>query len=199
MNPFKKFWEKYKKKSLIAKLLDVLLIVFLILVINPSTRPLFQQAIIELGITPSGVNETDELTVGEEFYDWKLKTATGDIVTPQKDKVYFINFWATWCPPCVAELPYIEKLSQRMADNRDVEVITIVSESNEKIDNFMNKKGYDFKYYFQQSAPPATIRKTSIPSTFIIDKNGIIKLDKVGAYKWSGDDIVNLLTELSNE
>ncbi|MCT4638001.1 MAG: TlpA family protein disulfide reductase [Bacteroidales bacterium] len=199
MKFFKNFWEKYKKKSLIAKILDVLLIALLVMVINPSTRPLFQQAIIELGITPSGMNETDELTVGEEFYDWKLKTASGEIINLQKDKVYFINFWATWCPPCVAELPYIEKLTKRMADNRDVEVITIVSESNEKIDNFMNNKGYSFKYYFQQSVVPANIRKSSIPSTFIIDKSGVIKLDKVGAYKWSGDDIVNLLTKLSKE
>ncbi len=195
----KRFWEKYKKKSLISKILDIVLIVFLIMVINPSTRPLFQQAIIELGIMPSGVNKTDEQTVGKEFYDWKLKTPEGNIITPQKGKVYFINFWATWCPPCVAELPYIEKLSTIMANNTNVEIITVVTETNEKIKNFMSTKDYSFKYYLKYSAEPASIRKSSIPSTFIIDKNGVIKLDKVGAYKWSGNDIVDLLTELSNE
>ena len=114
-----------------------------------------------------------------------------------KGKVVFVNNWASWCPPCIAEMPSIQKLKNKLADVDVAFVMVAFDEDREKAKKFMTKRNFDFEIYFPgQDYPFVT---SSIPATFILDKKGNIVSEHVGMADYSGDDIVSKLKALANE
>lgn len=100
-----------------------------------------------------------------------------------KGKVIFLNFWATWCPPCRQEMPYIEKLYNEYKEKgADVAILGVASpnvgkEGNEEyIKEFLNKEGYTFPVLFDEGGKLSMQYGISaLPTTFIIDKEGYVK------------------------
>jgi len=201
MNFFKIKIEEYKKKSKLSKFFDILLLVILLMVLIPSTRVKIQQLILNIGITSSGKIENSNITVPASFYNWQLVSSKGVTINMQqfKNKVVFINFWATWCPPCVAELPYIDDLNSKFENNSNVVIITVVNESFDKVNSFMIKRNFSFDVFQNRSGLPLLLNKSSIPTTFVIDKEGQLVLEKTGSYKWNSQQIVDFIKELSNK
>jgi DsbE subfamily thiol:disulfide oxidoreductase len=97
------------------------------------------------------------------------------------EKVLFINFWATWCPPCRSEMPSIQEIHE---ENRDeVKVLAVnVKESRTKVSEFINKEGYDFTVLLDKTGEVAnTYLVRGIPKTVVVDKRGVIKAVHVGS------------------
>lgn len=119
-------------------------------------------------------------------YNWELKGLnTTDVnFSAFKGKVVFLNFWATWCPPCVAELPYIQSFYNDYKNK-----VVFISLSNEKwseINSFFKQNKYDFPVYQNKNTTLKDLPTvSSIPRTFIIDKKGNIRIDKTGAADWN--------------
>lgn len=113
-----------------------------------------------------------------------------------KNKVIFINLWATWCPPCIAEMPSIQKLHSNYKE--EVIFLMVSNEPFEKTNRFKEAKGFDFLVYRPKSIPKAIYGK-SIPKTLIIDSKGNIKIEKTGAVNWNSNKIKTLLDELLDE
>ncbi len=91
-----------------------------------------------------------------------------------RGKVIFMNFWATWCPPCIAEMPFINKLYQQI-DNKDIVFVMISTDGNlEKVRNFIKKKDFSFPVYLLDGPLPKEFHSNVIPTTFIISKEGTI-------------------------
>lgn len=100
-----------------------------------------------------------------------------------KGKVVFLNFWATWCPPCVGEMPHIEELyKEYKSSDEDVIILGVAipnigrEGSKEDITEFLNSNGYTFPVVFDNTAE--VIEQYGIsafPTTYIIDKEGNIK------------------------
>lgn len=114
-----------------------------------------------------------------------------------RGKVLFVNNWASWCPPCIAEMPSIHELKSKLK-GVDVEFVMVsFDEDREKAMKIMTKRNFDFNIYFAgQEYPFAT---SSIPATFIIDKKGNTVMEHVGMADYSSDDIANQLKALANE
>lgn len=99
-----------------------------------------------------------------------------------KGKTIFLNFWATWCPPCREEMPYIDELYKEYNENKDDVVILGVSTPNvgregstEHVKNFLEKEKYSFPVVFDEKSPMVfEYGINAFPSTFIIDKEGYI-------------------------
>ena len=117
--------------------------------------------------------------------DFELVDQYGDThsLSDYKGKIIFLNFWATWCPPCKAELPYIEELYQEYSAQNDSEVIflgvTFPEFGNEQdiegITTFLEENGYTYPTLMDEGA---TLMQqyyiTAYPTTFIIDKGGYV-------------------------
>jgi len=119
-------------------------------------------------------------------YNWKLKGLNTPNInfSDLKGKVIFLNFWATWCPPCVAELPSIQSFYNDYKN--DVAFVFISNENWSEIDAYFKEKEYDFPVYQgHRSLLKDLPLVNSIPRTFIIDKNGSIRTDKSGAANWN--------------
>ena len=150
-----------------------------------------------LSFSPSEVAVEDRETL--ETYNWQLATPQGELVnlSASEGKVVLINFWATWCPPCVAEMPSLQNLYSEYGDRVDFYLVSV--ESKEKIEVFMEKKGYDFPVYIPKQRIPPSIRGNSLPTTYVIAKDGQIMVDKVGAADWDTDKTKALIDRLLND
>jgi peroxiredoxin len=133
--------------------------------------------------------------------DFTLVTLDGKSVTlsDYRGKIVFLNFWATWCPPCVREMPSMENLHRAMK-NHDFAIlaVSIDMKSTYHVKSFIEKRKYSFPIMHDVSKDVARSYVVSgIPTTFIIDKKGVIEERLVGGRMWDSDKVVNYFKMLS--
>ena len=173
----------------------IFLVVILLLIIPQTRQPI--QIFLQKGlamISPSVVNEKNRIALTD--YNWQLVDENGSAYNfnNAKGKVVLVNFWATWCPPCIAEMPSMEKLYK---DYKDEVVFLLVSnESQEVVSKFKEKNDYEFLVHASLTPNPKLLEASSIPRTFILDKQGHIVIDKTGAADWNSDKVRKVLDDL---
>lgn len=108
--------------------------------------------------------------------DFNLKDQYGVVHSLEnyKGKVIFLNFWATWCPPCKKEMPDIENIYKEYGENKkDVVILGVNSEKENEVKKFLKDKGYTFPTVIDENSE--VMRKYFIqafPTSFVIDKEG---------------------------
>lgn len=133
--------------------------------------------------------------------DMAMVDMNGDPVNLRQyqGKVLFINFWASWCPPCVAEMPTILKLSKEIS-NPDIQFILINMDQNrKKALSFIRRKGIDLPVYQPVSGIPKALSSSVIPATFIINKSGKLVLRREGMAEYDTGSIRTLLDTLAKQ
>jgi thiol-disulfide isomerase/thioredoxin len=114
-------------------------------------------------------------------------------------KVVFINFWATWCPPCIAEMPTINKLYSKFKNNEGIAFIMVdVDNDYAASKKFMDKHKFALPLYVPVGNIPSTFLTGSIPTTVIINKEGKMMLKHEGAANYANPGVADLLQELIN-
>ncbi|MBO0324268.1 TlpA family protein disulfide reductase [Muricauda sp. CAU 1633] len=138
------------------------------------------------------VNEQNTL----KNYHWNLVDAEGQHMdfTSQQGEVVLVNFWATWCPPCIAELPSLVELHKDYTNK--VVFAFVASDERDKVTAFLERKGYQLPVYFEASQTPDALYSKSIPATYIISKSGKIVVDEKGAANWNSESTRALLDSL---
>ena len=130
--------------------------------------------------------ESEEYTAAEE--GGEMRDFTGEIVSgekftlsDQKGKVIFLNFWATWCGPCVGELPAFPRLVEKYGD--DLCLVTVnCGEDKETVESFLSENGYAFSALLDTDYAISDIYPTDgIPYTLIFDRDGKISHIQLGA------------------
>lgn len=97
-----------------------------------------------------------------------------------KGKKVMLNFWATWCPPCKAEMPAMQKLYETKSN--EIEILAINLDPQNKVADFVSENGLSFPILLDQSGgTQQSYSILSIPTTFIIDENGVIQKKHVGS------------------
>jgi thiol-disulfide isomerase/thioredoxin len=139
-------------------------------------------------------NETDQLNYNVNLLSENNTTIP---LSNFKNKVLFINIWATWCPPCRKEMPSIQNLSQRIS-SPDVEFLLISSEDLDKIVSFKKETDLRLPVYSLPGNLPPMLRGEYIPRTYIIDRFGKIVHQHVGEKDWNTEDIYGFINFLAN-
>ncbi|MDP2932391.1 MAG: TlpA disulfide reductase family protein [Chloroflexota bacterium] len=122
--------------------------------------------------------------MGHPAPDFTLLDLEGNRVTLSdfRGKVVFINFWASWCPPCRAEMPDIEAVYQKYKDKGVVVIGIDIMEPEDVVRQFVRQGGYSWTFVLDSTGEIARdYRIAAIPTSFFLDKDGIIKTTYIGA------------------
>ena len=112
-----------------------------------------------------------------------------------KGEVIFMNMWATWCPPCIAEMPNINKLHKEVGDEIAFVMISL-DDDFETAKAFNKRKGYDLPIYTLQSNRPAMYQSSTVPTTYVIDANGQLVLTHKGMANYNTSEFKSFLEGL---
>ncbi|MGB0892553.1 MAG: TlpA family protein disulfide reductase [Flavobacteriaceae bacterium] len=170
---------------------NIAFVVVIGLLIYPPTKVYFIR-LISFSPSIESVDKQKQL----ENYNWHLKGLNTENLnlSELKGKVIFVNLWATWCPPCVAEMPSIQKLYNDYKDK--IEFVFITNEEMEIVNKFYQKRELSLPTYNPLTKYPKNLTSKSIPATFVIDKKGNIVIDKKGAADWNSKKTRAILDKL---
>ncbi len=140
---------------------------------------------------------TEAITPAASAVSFKGEDGKTVTLSSLKGKVVFINFWATWCPPCIHEMPSINELKQKFKGNNDI-VFLMVDVDNKmgKSSAFMQENNYDLPVYVPASNIPSNYLGNAIPTTVILDKNGNMAVRIEGGRDYTDPEIVKFIKEL---
>ncbi len=131
----------------------------------------------------------------------KLQDPTGRPISLSefRGKIVFINFWTTWCLACVIEMPSMEKLHQKFKDKDFVMVAINLQESASRVKQFYKEHKLTFTTLLDTTGDVgAGLGIRSIPTTFILDKNGRIIGKALGPREWEGKKSIALFEYLTD-
>ena len=151
---------------------------------------------------PSVAAELKPMTPRGAFSSLALRDLDGKAHTlaDYKGKVVLINFWATWCPPCRAEMPSLERLKQRMAGKPFVILAVDMAESDAQIQAFlkqMNTPKIDFTILKDPNGKALKAWKVFVfPTSFVLDGKGQLRYSLLGSTEWDAPNTVKQIETL---
>jgi len=134
-------------------------------------------------------------------YQMTLATLDGQTVplAEFKDKTVFLNFWATWCPPCIAEMPDIHELYQH-PDSKDVAFVMVsVDKDLDKLQSFLQRKGYTFPVYRLSGSIPTELYSQSVPTTLVIAPSGQLMMKHAGIASYNTKSFRDFLRRVDTQ
>lgn len=199
--------EKFKiwlKKNWSTALLVSL---FIILLISPDAKAWLIRQIISTGLLNSKIEkkniekpkQKEVLALSENF---NVKDEDGKItnVSELKGKVVFINFWASWCPPCRAEFPSIQKFYDKYKGNDKVVFLTINLDDDPKVGKlYLEKEQFTIPFLTPNGNIPSEYFSGSLPTTVVLDKTGKIRMHHAGMADYSKDSFYEEINQLLKE
>jgi len=175
--------------------------VLLMLMIIPKTRSFIQENIYKvIGKInpPNAIAIPNQKMIGKYKGELKAINTNHDIDFENlKGKVVLVNYWATWCPPCVAEMQSLQNLYNAYKD--EVVFLFITTDSEVVTIDFLNKNKYTIPCYNAISNLPSELDTSSIPATFLIGKQGNIVIKKTGSADWNTKQIRTMINSLIEE
>lgn len=170
-----------------------------LLIFSPDAKSWLLRQVVSTGLLKAdikpGLSESDlPEAAAFSFTDENGKTATS---AGLKGKVVFINFWASWCPPCRAEMPDLEKLYQKLkGDNRFVFLFINEDNDRDKGIQYLEKNHFTMPFYSASSEVSNEIFSGSLPTTVVLNKEGKIVLKHQGLAAYNNESFINQLKEL---
>jgi len=152
---------------------------------------------MQVMLQPPRFPRDEPTSMYEQAAGWSLQTLEGAEagLSQFKGKVVFLNFWATWCQPCVIEMPSIQRLYDTM-EHEDVVFLLVSMEEKNTVRNFVDTRHYSFPVYLSGHDVPDPLRTRGIPATFILDRDGVVAFQHVGSAKWDDESCLRFLRGL---
>jgi peroxiredoxin len=143
------------------------------------------------------------LEKGDPAPHFTLPDSEGNMVnlTDYKGKVVLLNIWATWCPPCVEEMPSMEKIYNELNDEGfEILAVSIDVSGTKAVIPFMEKHKLTFPALIDSKGTTKLLYQTTgVPESFIIDKDGVIAEMVIGPRDWASPGIIEYIRSLIRE
>ncbi len=136
--------------------------------------------------------------IGSNAPDFTVQDAQNKITLSQfRGQVVVLNFWATWCPPCVEEMPSLVEMQRRMKA-KGVTVVAVSTDVDESAyRQFLKTHGVNLVTVRDPDQKSNALYGTfKFPETYVIDRNGVIRRKFIGAVDWTEPEITDFLGKL---
>lgn len=172
----------------------ILLVLFIILLVSPDAKAWLMRQIVSTGLLNSKMEEKQssenvETKNGETAsVEFSVKDENGKIINTSqlKGKVVFINFWASWCPPCRAEFPSIQKFYDKYKSHSEIVFLTVNLDDDIAAGKmYLKKENFSVPFLVPEGNIPNEYYKGSLPTTVVLDKKGEIRLHHAGMADYS--------------
>ena len=153
---------------------------------------------MESSLFPPQFPDHSKLSIqGKADDTWSFKTLDGKETrfSEFRNKVLFINFWATWCIPCLAEMKSLQNLYDSFKIE-NVQFLMVSNEDEKTVREFLEKKQFTFPVYLAKDALPQIFKSEGIPATFILNRDGAVIFKHIGAAKWDEKSCVDFIHKL---
>lgn len=165
--------------------------------VGAKVASFLQRGVLQTGLMTPDILSEEEYK--DAHYGFKFSDEQGNLIhfSSLKGKTIFVNFWATWCPPCIAEMPDINELYLELKDQENIAfVILSVDSAPEKAFAFKKNQEFEMPVYFLESRLPQVYDAHSIPTTYVISPEGKIVSERHGMAKYTSDEFKNFLKNL---
>jgi peroxiredoxin len=147
-------------------------------------RDLFEQRIID---------------VGDKAPEFSVRTETGRSITETDfgGKLLVLNFWATWCPPCIEEIPSLDQFAREFAPQGVVVLGVSIDKNESAYRRFLQQRKLNFQVARDEKADiPTQYGTFKWPETYVIDRSGTVVLKHIGPRNWMNPDIIREVKSL---
>jgi peroxiredoxin len=139
-----------------------------------------------------GLTAPDFTLVDLEGTTWKLSDLQGQVV--------LVNFWATWCPPCLEEMPSMENLYRTMPKDSFTMLAVLYKDDPAAAENLKKSRGFSFPVLVDpEERTGQAYGLTGVPETFIVDKIGVLREKFIGPVQWDGPPARQMLAKYLNQ
>lgn len=159
---------------------------------------------LQRGLLATGLIKPDVPSLTEQFpeingnFYFADRNGTTLSLANFEGQVVFLNVWATWCPPCIAEMPSIQSLYNRLKNETNITFLLVsLDEDFEKAEEFMRRRDLTVPVYHYRSRSRQAFESTVVPTTYIITRDGRMALEKRGLAKYDTPGFETFLLELS--
>lgn len=162
-----------------------------------------QRAMLWTGLFDADISEIDTTEgafLSDSDFDFLLEDVNGNRVSLSEFKgdIIFINVWASWCPPCIAEMPTIETLHENVDSRENIRFILLsMDEQRQKAVDFIENREIEVPYYFPASPLPGKLHSPYLPTTYVLSKEGQIIYKKEGIADYSSMNFARWMIELA--
>lgn len=177
-------------------------IILVILLVSPDSKAWLMRQMISTGLFNSKIEEKKSENTTKVSENFSVKAESGKIINTSelKGKVVFINFWASWCPPCRAEFPSVQKFYEKYSGNKDLVFLAVnLDDQVEKGKMYLEKKELTVPFLVPNSNIPKEFFGGSLPTTIVLDKTGKIRMHHKGMADYSKESFYEEVNQLLKE
>lgn len=190
---------QYIRKNGMTILLGMVVVVMLV---SPNAKSWVLRQLMATGIFNAHIDTKNSEKTVEKASDFNFQDKNGNAasISSLKGKVVFINFWASWCPPCRAEFPSIMSLYEQFKTNPDVYFLMINEDENlSAAKAFLKKEHSELPLFKISGMVPAAIYSGTLPTTVVLDKEGKIRYHNEGFANYGSEKFIKQIEDLVKE
>ncbi|WP_186758487.1 TlpA family protein disulfide reductase [Echinicola salinicaeni] len=157
-----------------------------------------QSVVLSTGLFTPNVDKEEKL-IQDFNYAAQFKDLNGNPVNMEslRGKTVFINLWATWCPPCRAEMPHIASLHEKLKDEKNIAFLMVsLDQEIEKAKKFIEDKSFNFPVVHASYGLNSSFKHESIPTTMVISPEGKMVFRHEGMSNFDNEEFRNFLLSL---
>jgi thiol-disulfide isomerase/thioredoxin len=170
----------------------------LLLVFSPGVKSWLLQQAVSTGLFKAKIKKegVEKSAVPYSFSFINEQQQQVDIAS-LKGKVVFINFWASWCPPCRAEMPSLNQLFKELRDDSRFAILFLnEDEDQQKGKDYLKKNNFEIPFQYANGGVPSTIFSGTLPTTVVLNKEGKLVMKHTGIAKYDNEDFITQLKSL---
>ena len=191
-----KYWRYFKKNGF-----TILMVVFIgAMLFSPDAKSFVLRQLVSTGLFNPNMDKKSEDIASVNDFDFADENGNILNTSSLRGKVVFINFWASWCPPCRAEFPSIETLYSQFKDNPDVFFLTVNEDSDlAKGRAYLDNENFSVPMYQSISNVSSEVYSGTLPTTLVLDKEGVIRYHHTGIANYASGKFIRQMEELIDE